>query len=545
MGTAVICLSFALVGCSLWYLHQTIRRRSVNSVLENIPGPPSASFLKGSLVPFFNRHAFEHQKEIFKNYGPTVKLHSFLNRPMLLVGDPKALHTMIIKEEHIFQESNVFILTNLLIFGQGLVSTLGEQHRKQRKILNPVFSVNHMRHMLPMFYNVIHKMRDAILDQVKGGSDQIDMLYWTGRAALELVGQGGLGYSFGSLASEMQDDYGDALKALLPTLVNIDLLQRLLPYVYGIGPAWLRRLAVDASPNTDVQKVKSVVDRMSKRSVEIYESKKGALEKGDDEVVQQIGEGKDIMSVLMKANKAASVEDCLTDEELIGQMSTLIFAATDTTSNALVHMLQFLADRQDWQDKLRQEILEAGAGTGIPYDEINKLPVLDAVCRETLRLFPANTTVMRVPNKDTVLPLSEPIRGLDGKMIHEIPVAKGTEVLVGMWACNVNVSIWGEDSLEWKPERWLSGLPNSVKNAAVPGVYSNLMTFLGGKRACIGFKFSEMEMKVVLSVLLSSFIFKPTGAPIVWNLGGVNYPTVGRESNTPRLPLKVEVYTGS
>lgn len=58
-------------------------------------------------------------------------------------------------------------------------------------------------------------MRDAILDQVKGGSDQIDMLYWTGRAALELVGQGGLGYSFGSLASEMQDDYGDALKALL------------------------------------------------------------------------------------------------------------------------------------------------------------------------------------------------------------------------------------------------------------------------------------------------------------------------------------------
>lgn len=86
--------------------------------------------------------------------------------------------------------------------------------------------------------------------------------------------------------------------------------------------------------------MKSVVDRMSKRSVEIYESKKGALEKGDDEVVQQIGEGKDIMSVLstatiyppsyvqgradwlqVKANKAASVEDCLTDEELIGQMS--------------------------------------------------------------------------------------------------------------------------------------------------------------------------------------------------------------------------------
>lgn len=57
-------------------------------------------------------------------------------------------------------------------------------------------------------------MRDAILAQIQDGHSEIDMLHWTGRAALELVGQGGLGYSFGSLASEMQDDYGDALKAL-------------------------------------------------------------------------------------------------------------------------------------------------------------------------------------------------------------------------------------------------------------------------------------------------------------------------------------------
>ncbi|OSX64584.1 hypothetical protein POSPLADRAFT_1053385 [Postia placenta MAD-698-R-SB12] len=127
-------------------------------------------------------------------------------------------------------------------------------------------------------------------------------------------------------------------------------------------------------------------------------------------------------------------------------------------------------------------------------------------------------------------------------MIYEIPVAKGTEVLVGMWACNVNKSLWGEDSLEWKPERWLSDLPDALKQASVPGVYSNIMTFLGGRRACIGFKFSEMEMKIVLSVLLSTFTFQPTTASIVWNMGPVNYPTVGKDNNTPRLPLKVGVY---
>lgn len=41
------------------------------------------------------------------------------------------------------------------------------------------------------------------------------MLQWTGRVALELIGQSGLGYSFDSFVSDMKDDYGAALKALL------------------------------------------------------------------------------------------------------------------------------------------------------------------------------------------------------------------------------------------------------------------------------------------------------------------------------------------
>ncbi|KAH9950796.1 hypothetical protein B0H21DRAFT_681895, partial [Amylocystis lapponica] len=51
----------------------------------------------------------------------------------------------------------------------------------------------------------------------------------------------------------------------------------------------------------------------------------------------------------------------------------------------------------------------------------------------------------------------------------------------------------GTKYLEWKPERWLSPLPSTVTEARVPGVYSNLVTFLGGGRGCIGFKFSEVE----------------------------------------------------
>lgn len=73
-----------------------------------------------------------------------------------------------------------------------------------------------------------------------------------------------------------------------------------------------------------------------------------------------------------------------------------------------------------------------------------------------------------------VMPLSEPIRTVDGQFISEVPVLKGTSVYVGIQACNRNKALWGDDALEWKPERWLSSLPDALTAARVPGVYSNL-----------------------------------------------------------------------
>lgn len=61
----------------------------------------------------------------------------------------------------------------------------------------------------------------------------------------------------------------------------------------------------------------------------------------------------------------------------------------DTTSNALARILDLLAKHQDVQDALRAEILEAMRehGPELPYDVLTELPYLDAVCRETLRLY--------------------------------------------------------------------------------------------------------------------------------------------------------------
>lgn len=105
--------------------------------------------------------------------------------------------------------------------------------------------------------------------------------------------------------------------------------------------------------------------------------------------------------------------------------------------------------------------------------------------------------------RDIVLPLGTPIRGRDGKLMDNIFVPNNTMVMVGVIASNRNPALWGPDCDEWKPERWLSPLPDALKDTRLPGIYSNLyvdlpldnalvteteghrMTFSGGGKACM------------------------------------------------------------
>ena len=73
-----------------------------------------------------------------------------------------------------------------------------------------------------------------------------------------------------------------------------------------------------------------------------------------------------------------------------------------------------------------------------------------------------------------MLPLSQPVRGKDGRMISEIVVPRGTVVLGHFQASNSSKELWGEDAGEWKPERWLEPLPRAVDEARIPSVYSTM-----------------------------------------------------------------------
>ncbi|EPS92688.1 hypothetical protein FOMPIDRAFT_82656, partial [Fomitopsis schrenkii] len=468
----VLSLAVAVfLGLFLWRSLSYVRLRVALLAVSKIPGPAAGSFWSGDLKRLYARDALEFRRHIALDYGPVTKLNGLFGEPILYVSDSKALHAMLIKDESIFEETSEFVGLNRAVFGTCLLSTLGPHHDRQRKLLNPVFSANHLRNLLPLFYDLGHKFRDAISVRVSDGPQELDMFGWLSRVALEFVAQGTLGYSFDPLLRDEPDSYGKALMSMGTQLDGVVFLRPFLP-LYESLPHWMRSAALGLFPaGTRIRELARTVTMLDKRTKEIYAEKKRALSKGDTETVKQVGQGKDIISILLRANAAADEKDRLPEEEVIAQMSMIIMVALNTTSNSLSRLLTILAQHPEHQQKLRQELLESRAADGLAYDELGRLPILDATIREMLRLYPPATMLVRTVNKDTILRLSEPVHTTDGKIMDAVPIAKGSQCLVGFVSSNMSKAMWGEDALEWKPERWLSTLPTAVTESRIPGVY--------------------------------------------------------------------------
>ncbi|OJT09223.1 Cytochrome P450 3A24 [Trametes pubescens] len=541
-------LSQYLVGAAVAYALLKLIRwlLSPKSPLDNVHGPPVPSWIAGHMLQLYDKqHGWGFHQELRTKYGPVSKLQFLFGKPLLYVYDPAAMQTIVLKEhrrhEPLFEELPYLMNIGMDTFGPGLLSTVGGTHRRQRKLLNPIFSPKNLRLATPTFYEVAHRLSTAIKTLVVVGDQQVDMAQYMARAALELIGQSVLGQCLDPLTEKGSNPYTEALKSYIPTFTALSPYFQFYRYGRPLIPTALRRPIMDLLPSRRVKALLRIIDTMHGNAVRIFEEKKMMAKSG--EKVDDEGEiGKDLTTLFLKANVGASKEDALTEEELIAQLSTLIFAATDTTSNALTLVLECLAKNPEVQHRLRAELREAKSrheGGDLPYDELMALPYLDAVCAETLRVHVPAPMRIREAQADAILPLSTPIRGNEGTLMHSIPVPKGTYVFIAIQAANVNPDLWGADAHEWRPERWLAPLPGTIAEAKIPGVYSNLMTFWGGGRSCIGFKFAQLEMKVVLAELISTFAFDKTDAPVVWNLGEVVHPTIGTDSSHPEYPMKV------
>ncbi|KAG9043192.1 hypothetical protein FS837_009883 [Tulasnella sp. UAMH 9824] len=218
---------------------------------------------------------------------------------------------------------------------------------------------------------------------------------------------------------------------------------------------------------------------------------------------------RDILSVLLRANEREDMKDSekLSDDEVLGQIATMLLAGHETTSSTVTWLLYDLAKPEyaSLQEKLRAEV-NAVLSDQPSMDELNSLQYLDAVTREALRKNPVVTATIRTAAHDSVLPVSKPIVGRDGVARNEIHVQKDSVILIPIISINRDKAIWGEDADKLKPERWLE--KSHPYAAEYPTVFSGIMTFLGGARACIGYRLAVMEIKVILFTLLRNFVFE-------------------------------------
>ncbi|KAI0764540.1 cytochrome P450 [Trametes elegans] len=413
-----------------------------------------------------------------------------------------------------------------------LISMLRHVHTKQRKNLSPVFSVRYLRDMMGMFNQVAQELVDTLKAEIPPEGVEVELSEYLSRFALEAVGRTALGYSFGPL-NVHGDDYSLALKEFGPTLVKLQLLRPIIPWLKRLFPLAVLRWGASVFPWYPVRHMQAISDNVYETSRRVLRRKMELLEEGDEVLRQEIGEGKDLMSILLRQNKLGLEGEKLNEDDMLGQMSLLLLAATDTTSASVTRVIQLLSENQDVQETLRRELLNATTHAGrtladFDYDTYTQLPYLEAVVRETLRMS----------DEDAVLPLSAPIVGTDGRKVSELVVPAGTTVWLNMLGSNRDPEIWGPDAGEWRPERWLAPLPQSVADAHVPSVFANMSTFAAGPRSCIGYNYALTEMRIAIAHLVLAFKFTPSEKEIVWKLGGIVSASVrGSRAMKPEFPV--------
>jgi len=269
-----------------------------------------------------------------------------------------------------------------------------------------------------------------------------------------------------------------------------------------------------------------------------------------EEKRQELKDGtsrKDVLSLLVKANSALRPDWRLTDEEVIAQVRTIMFAGHETTARTLTFALWEFAKNRRVQEKLRAEIKETlgrirmRGDSDFTVSDIDSMPYLLAVGKEVLRVYPVAIEIPRAPNQDDVLPLSKPVVGVSGKVYKELHISAGTPLFISTIGYNLNKDVWGPDAYEFRPERWLE---MNDKPELPVGVYGNLTTFSGGPRSCIGWRFAVFEMHAFLITLVRHFDYSlpENGQEMLLVRSETITPLVaGEEHKGPQMPIKVTV----
>ncbi|MDT0317118.1 cytochrome P450 [Streptomyces millisiae] len=353
-----------------------------------------------------------------------------------------------------FRKDDVFSLEMRETFGNGLLSSLDEDHLRQRRLLSPLFTKRK-----------VAEYADAVCDEVErlcgeweaDGGTGADLNEDMSRLTVRMITR----ILFGADAEEA----AAVVRRCMPVL-GMYTLKR------GLMPLNLPR-SVPTPANRRAAAAQAELYALCDRFIEQRRASGASRQDGAD----------DLLTLLINAR---SDEDSpLTDRELRDQALVFLLAGSDTTATSLTFAMHLLARHGDVQDDTRAEVLATlGARRPTPGD-LDAMPAVERALKEAMRLYPAAPVLIRRAARDAVV---------DG---YAIPA--GSHVYVCPWVTHRHPSYWPEperyDPARFRPER-ADGRP---RYAWFP--------LGGGPRSCIGNHFAMLQMKLAVAMLLQRYRF--------------------------------------
>jgi cytochrome P450 len=193
------------------------------------------------------------------------------------------------------------------------------------------------------------------------------------------------------------------------------------------------------------------------------------------------GDRGDLLSMLLATRDQDG--SALTDEDICGEVLTLLFAGHHTTANTLTWGWHLLTENPDVQEALYEEVQRVVGERAVTPEDLPNLPLVEQVIHETLRLYPVVWLGDRVPERDIEL--------------GGYAIPKGTGVIFSIYVTQRDERFFPD------PERFDPARFSPARIGSIPdGAY---LPFGAGVHMCIGNTFALMEARIILAAMVQRF----------------------------------------